>query len=300
MLILLYLNKILKAGLLLVTEYFYTVVLLLLLMWKIWALLLPLPFKMTVYQHKYLDRHKYLSNPAHWQPCSFNMAEGVHIHCRNNNNCNSNFFHSARGQWYSRAAIPTQFENTVSFQIQCAGVLRQKQQKCVNFQIVVLHIGSRHRVSQPKWLSCRWLCSWLRAETADNGGWQRVKAQGDKQRASEGENLVAKGTLIKTLCVFVNPGIWDLKLVDWINIFSLPQATVLYLTFWKFIWVNLAAEATDSEAVNNTSPAPLKHSHIPEDKENANPFVKAILHSYSSSDCCALKPLYRCLQLYIA
>lgn len=49
---------------------------------------------------------------------------------------------------------------------------KQTTKKCVNSQILL------HRtVSRPKWLLCQWLCSWLGAETADSGSWQRVKAQ---------------------------------------------------------------------------------------------------------------------------
>lgn len=109
------------------------------------------------------------------------------------------------------------------------------------------------------------LDSELRLQT--KGDWQWVNSIEREQRLSQGELLVAKATLIKTLCVFVNPGIWELKLADWINIFSPPQATVFYLTFWKFIWVNLAAEATDSEVVNNTSPLSPEHSHTAQEKK---------------------------------
>lgn len=70
-----------------------------------------------------------------------------------------------------------------------------------------------------------------RLQTAEAGN---ESEQRDKQKAGS-EDLVAKGTLIKTLWVFADPGIWDLKLVGWINIFSPLQATVLYLTFWRFI-----------------------------------------------------------------
>lgn len=122
--------------------------------------------------------------------------------------------------------------------------------------------------------------------TADNShgftaqtfaGQQRLTAsqkQRGKQKARGSANLVAKGSLINALWVFLNPGTWDLKLGAWINIFPPLQAAVLYLTFWSFIYVNMPAEATDSEVVNNTSPAPPKPAHIPGDKENTNPFVK--------------------------
>lgn len=50
---------------------------------------------------------------------------------------------------------------TVSCQIHCGGVLSQNNKSvCESFQMPVLHIGSHCCVSQPKWLSCRWLCSW--------------------------------------------------------------------------------------------------------------------------------------------
>lgn len=68
----------------------------------------------------------------------------------------------------------------------------------------------------------------LRRQTADPGS-------ESKHSEAQTKNLVAKGTLIKTLHFRGIRGIWDLKLVDWINIFAAPRATVLYLTFWKSV-----------------------------------------------------------------
>lgn len=68
---------------------------------------------------------------------------------------------------------------------------------------------------------------------------RRRPTERQTESTSGGGNLVAKGSLINTLWVFLNPGIWDLKLVAWINIFPPLQAAVLYLTFWRFIYVNM-------------------------------------------------------------
>lgn len=70
----------------------------------------------------------------------------------------------------------------------------------------------------------------LETETADMATGTESKYRKTNRKARE-EEPCGKGSVIKTLCVFENLGIWDLKLVDWINIFSLPQASVLYLTF---------------------------------------------------------------------
>lgn len=89
-------------------------------------------------------------------------------------------------QWYSpflaenafRLSWERALQPQLPFQIQCSGVWSQNNnKKCVNPQILL------HRtVSRPKWLLCQWLCSWLRAETADSGSWQRVKAQRGRDR----------------------------------------------------------------------------------------------------------------------
>lgn len=154
-------------------------------------------------------------------------------------------------------------------------------------------------VSPPKWLSCWWLCSWLGAETADKGRLAASQQHRERTESQPEKDACGKRTLIKTLCVFVNPGIWELKLADWINIFSPPQATVLYLTFWKFIWVNLAAEATDSGAVNNTSPPSPEHSHTHTAAERRNTFFKPYFSSFSSSNSSGLKLSYLCLHFQI-